>query len=69
MRRRNRSLSKYASGILRQVERARDKMLPGTVHVIEVQHDPGCNLLRGVGPCNCDPEVCAPKRVPAPEDN
>jgi hypothetical protein len=42
---------------------------PGHVYVIPVRHDSWCDLLRGIGPCNCDPEVRPPERVPAPDEN
>ncbi|MBU0718578.1 MAG: hypothetical protein KJ749_10050 [Planctomycetes bacterium] len=66
---RRKRLQKYAPDVLRQIERLQDKLLPGTFHVIEVRHEPECNLLKGKGPCNCNPDVCAPKRVPSPEEN
>jgi hypothetical protein len=47
---------------------AEGKLAPG-VYEITVRHDGWCALLNGVGPCNCDPEVCPPERVPSPEEN
>jgi hypothetical protein len=32
-------------------------LAPGTVAVIEVRHEPGCDLLGGRGACSCSPAV------------
>jgi hypothetical protein len=32
---------------------------PGLNHVF-IAHDERCDLLKGKGPCNCNPEVSAP---------
>jgi hypothetical protein len=36
---------------------------------ITVRHGRGCALVAGTGPCDCDPEVCPPERVPHPQEN
>lgn len=30
---------------------------PGKVYATNVYHDDWCDLLKGRGPCNCDPDV------------
>ena len=67
MKRRKKQLLQNA--ILSQIERSRDKLKPGTVHLIDVRHDAWCDLLAGRGQCNCNPEVQTPSRVPSLQDN
>ena len=69
-RRRNRQ-PEYASAVLATAEKglADGTLKPGQVYVIPVRHDGWCDLLKGIGPCNCVPEVRPPERVPSPEDN
>ncbi len=61
----------YADKVLARIAeaRARGQLRPGTVHVVNVQHDEWCNLLNGLGPCNCNPDVRPPERIPAPDEN
>jgi hypothetical protein len=67
MSRRKRSLPKYAPAVIRAAEQA-GKLKPG-LYVVDVQHDDWCDLLEGVGPCNCDPTVKPPQRYVPPEEN
>lgn len=62
---------KYVASVVAASERAlaRGEMKPGSVYVVPVRHDAGCSLLRGTGACDCEPEVGAPERVPAPDEN
>lgn len=64
-RARRKGLPKYAGEILS----AAGWLKPGCAYVLPVRHEPRCSLLRGVGPCDCNPEVGRPERVPAPEEN
>lgn len=48
---------------------AEGRLKPGNAYTVEVYHDSWCNLLRGIGPCNCVPEVALPARIPNPESN
>lgn len=61
----------YAARVMERMSQARAQGLlkPGTVHVIDVYHDDWCALLKGIGPCNCNPEVRPPERVPATDEN
>ena len=53
---------RYLKKLLEATRQA--QLLPG-VHVVNVYHDDGCDLLAGRGPCNCDPDV----RVELPGKN
>lgn len=33
------------------------KIRPPEFRNVEIRHDDWCDLLAGVGPCNCDPDV------------
>jgi hypothetical protein len=48
-------LPKYLPDVV-QLGRALD-LHPGEIHGILVAHDAWCQLLLGLGPCNCEPEV------------
>lgn len=52
-----------------EVAQAEGKLQGGTVHFIDVRHDHWCSLIKGKGPCDCEPEVCPPERVADPHDN
>lgn len=54
--------------VIREAMRRGD-IRPGEAYVIDVQHESHCRFLSGNGPCNCQPEVHLPKRIPNPEDN
>jgi hypothetical protein len=45
------------------------KLLPGNYYEVPLRHDGWCDLLAGRGPCNCDPVIGEPERVPAAEEN
>ena len=45
----------YLEQMLREAQNL-DLSKPG-VFVAEVSHDDWCNLLKGKGPCNCNPDV------------
>jgi hypothetical protein len=70
-RRKKRTKPKYAPGVLEHLAQAQaaGKLKPGTVYMIDVRHDNWCALLAGIGPCNCNPEVCPPERVPSSQEN
>jgi hypothetical protein len=65
------SPQKYAAELMaKQMEALREgTMKPGQVYTIGVAHDDWCDLLHDRGPCNCDPEVRAPERVPNLDEN
>ena len=58
---------KYAGAVVAKARQG--KLSPGQVYTMDVRHDAWCDLLKGVGPCNCNPEVRAPERIPSPEEN
>ncbi len=60
------SESNYLPALLEQAQHA--PKTPG-VYLVSIAHDDWCDLLAGSGPCNCDPEVQPPMRVPSPEEN
>lgn len=41
----------------------------GRAYTVLIRHDDWCDLLRGAGPCNCNPDIGDPKPMPHPEDN
>ena len=47
---------RYMDGILRLYRERPVLHEPGLHHIV-VRHDDWCALLRGVGECNCDPDV------------
>jgi hypothetical protein len=55
---------RQASYLERVMERMRQARLQGRLtpglHHIEVRHDDWCDLLKGTGPCNCNPDVSGP---------
>ena len=61
----------YADAVEQAVQTAlaNGSIVRGRVSTVEIRHDPWCALLAGWGGCNCNPEVCPPKLMPAPEDN
>lgn len=63
-------LPRYAGDVIAAVEKAmaEGRLQPGLCEVT-VRHDAWCDLLAGKGPCNCEPEVCPPERIPSPQDN
>lgn len=68
---RKRRLPNYAARVLDEIAqvRAEGQLKPGTIHLIDVYHDEWCDLLKGMGPCNCTPEVGPMERVPSPDEN
>jgi hypothetical protein len=70
-RRKERALPQFTPGVLAAAEQAMagGKLKHGEVYMIDVQHDAWCRLVAGQGPCNCNPEICPPVRVPSPEEN
>jgi hypothetical protein len=42
-----------------KIEALKNQLESGKQYVFNVIHDPWCALLKGGGPCNCDPEVTA----------
>ena len=62
---------KYADAVIAAALEALDKgtMKPGSVWTINVRHDDWCQLLAGKGPCNCNPEVRPPERIPCSQEN
>jgi hypothetical protein len=48
---------------------AEGRFAPGNYYEIPVRHDGWCDLLADRGPCNCDPVIGEPERVPAAEEN
>ena len=62
---------RYQDAALEQtrLSQAEGKLEPGKVYIMDVRHDDWCDLLSGKGTCNCNPEVCEPKRISYPEDN
>ncbi len=63
-RKQNRQLPKHVGPVIASAQ----GLKPG-FYMVNVRHDDNCNLLKGKGPCNCNPEVRPPERVPSPEDN
>ncbi len=53
----------HVPAVLKAAERAlaRGKMEPG-LYVVRVRHEDWCDLVKGKGPCNCDPSVQPPVR-------
>jgi hypothetical protein len=47
---------------------AAGRAVAGQVYAIPVLHEGWCASKQG-GPCNCDPDVGAPRRLPRPEEN
>jgi hypothetical protein len=70
-RRQRKHLPSYGRGVIAACTEAlaAGTMRPGEVYTVDVLHDDWCALLKGTGPCNCNPTVCAPKRVPSPQEN
>jgi hypothetical protein len=66
---RARKLNRYFPGLLERLDQAQGKLKPGALYTIDVLHDDWCLLLRGKGPCNCNPEIRQPERMRAPEEN
>lgn len=52
---------KYADDVIAKALRTRAQ--PG-VYLVGVAHDDWCALLQGTGPCNCNPIVGEPRKVP-----
>jgi hypothetical protein len=70
-RRKRQALPGYAGAVLARAERAmpEGKLRPGNLYTITLRHDARCDLLSGAGPCNCNPEVRVPERIPFPQEN
>ena len=70
-RRKAKGHPKYVAEVVAASERALacGEMKTGSVYVVPVRHAPGCALIRGDGPCDCEPQVGVPERVPAPDEN
>ncbi|GEM_PF-1560344 len=68
---RRREPTSYAARVLRRAKDAlaAGQLQAGQVYAVRVEHDEWCDLLAGKGPCNCNPIVSDPLRVPTPEDN
>jgi hypothetical protein len=64
-RRRKKGLPQYAGAVLEQAVKALESgALTVGYYEVVVRHDDWCALLAGRGPCDCDPEVGPPQRVP-----
>lgn len=48
---------------------AEGKVKRGCAYIVNVAHDDWCDLLKGRGPCNCNPTIHLPEKVPNPEEN
>jgi hypothetical protein len=59
----------YLSRLLQRLAQAQSNLKRGELYTIDVLHDDWCLLLKGKGPCNCNPDVRDPERVPSPEEN
>lgn len=46
----------YIDKILTQIDEGKVEVKPGLIHM-EVLHDDQCPMLKGTGPCECDPEI------------
>ena len=70
-RRRKASQHNYGPAVLAVVQQALDagQVKAGELYTISVVHDGWCALMAGTGPCDCNPKVRYPQRVPAPEEN
>ena len=63
-------LPKYADQVIDQARKAQTAgTMPPGLYVTEVRHDGWCALLQGTGPCNCNPEVEAPRPYFPAEEN
>jgi len=67
MARRKQRLPRYAKDLMKQASKIPGHT--GRAYTVKICHDAWCDLLKGVGPCNCNPEVCSPVRLPSPKDN
>ena len=56
----------YRERLNRKVARdlATGKIRCGTAYEIEILHDDWCNLIRGIGDCNCEPEIHDARQIP-----
>jgi len=45
----------YLPQLMRAIQR--ERVVPGVVNHIAIEHDDWCDFLRNEGPCNCNPEV------------
>jgi len=52
---------KYIIDVMRRLADAGVTSEAGVLH-IEIAHDRDCPLLRGAGPCACNPEIGMPQR-------
>jgi hypothetical protein len=61
----------YSDALLAAAQQAfaNGTIKPGQVYEIPVRHDSWCDLPKAAGPCNCNPVIRPPERVPAPEEN
>jgi hypothetical protein len=48
---------------------AEGNIRPGEYYEVPVRHDGWCDLLKGKGPCDCNPVVGEPERVPSLQEN
>jgi hypothetical protein len=68
--RRGESPPKYVAAVVEQgLESLRAGTLQPGLYLTDVRHEEWCDLLRGVGPCNCNPHILPPRRCASPEDN
>jgi hypothetical protein len=67
--RRRHGLPRYAVDVLAAGLKARRdaSIEPGGIYTLAVAHDDWCSLLKGTGPCDCNPVVGTPQRVILPE--
>lgn len=47
----------YQNKIIESINEGKLVGHPGKVQILNVYHDDWCNLLKGKGQCNCDPEM------------
>jgi hypothetical protein len=56
---RERKRQRYDKRLQAAIERAKEQGIikPGTVCLIDVEHDPWCNTQHGGNRCNCNPAI------------
>ena len=61
----------YQKQVLTELDKAQAAggLQPGQVYIVSVRHDDWCAVLKGTGPCDCNPDVRPPERVPQGEEN
>lgn len=36
---------------------SKEQIKPGTICHVQIRHDDDCPILRGTGPCECEPDI------------